>query len=74
MYLYICIKLTDTVFLGIHDKHIIFRQNVSQILVFSLHADWLPSPHTVFRINLILIKTSSRNKFLSCHGNTMPNS
>lgn len=69
--LHIFIMLTDTVFLGIHNK---MCQNVSQILVFSLHADWLPSTCTVFRINLIPVKTSSRNKFLSWHGNTMQSS
>ena len=66
--------LTATVSLGIPDKIIIFCQNVSQILVFSLHAGWLPSIDTVFRINPIPVKTSRRNKFLSCHGNSTQNS
>lgn len=44
--LYIYLILTDTVFLSIHAKIIIFCQN----------ADWLPSINTVFRINLILLK------------------
>lgn len=66
--------LTDTVFLGICDKIIIFCQNVSQILVVLLPLDWLSFPCTVFRINLILLKTGCRNKFLSCHRNTTQNS
>lgn len=61
---------TDTVFLGsINDKTIFSCQNVSQIPVFLLHADWLLSVHTMFRINFIPFKKSSRNKLPSHHGN-----
>lgn len=65
---------TDRVFIDTHDKIIIFCQIVPQLLVFSLHTDWLSSIQSVFRTNLMPLKTNNGNKFLSCNGNTMLNS